>query len=89
MSEIIDLNSRLGQLSKTVKAGIAKRNQQAQITQSAKQARKASDWQTVQDNHTDVAAWISEMGAVFGKPAMVRVTDDEGTVILDSRRYGQ
>jgi hypothetical protein len=88
MPEIIDLDARLGRLKSTVKAGIAKRNQQAQVTQSAKQARKAADWQTVQDNHPDVAAWISEIGAVFGRPAWVRVTDEDGAVILDSRRYG-
>jgi hypothetical protein len=88
MSKAIDLDARLGRLSKTVKAGIAKRNEQAQVTQSAKQARKASDWQTVQEQHPDVAAWISEMGAVFGNPASVKVTSNGGDVILDTARYG-
>jgi hypothetical protein len=88
MPEIIDLNSRLGQLSKTVKAGIAKRNEQAQVTQSAKQARKSADWQTVQDNYPDHAQFISDFTAVFGKPASVKVTANGGDVILDTRRYG-
>lgn len=49
--------------------------------------QKQADWQTVQDNHPDVAAHIAEFAAVFGRPAMLMVRDDTGTVILDSRRY--
>jgi hypothetical protein len=87
MPEIIDLDARLGKLSKTVKAGIAKRNEQAQVTQSAKAARKAADWQTVQEHYPDHARFISDFTAVFGKPASVRVTANSGDVILDSERY--
>lgn len=71
----------------TVRATQKVRNEQAGITQSAKQARKQADWQTVQKRHPDVAAWISDMGAVFGKPASLTVTDSAGDVLLDSRRY--
>ena len=87
MPEIIDLNARLGRLRSTVRAKQKVRNEQSQVTQSAKQARKQADWATVQERHPDVAAWISEMGAVFGKPALLRVTDNAGDVLLDSRRY--
>lgn len=51
------------------------------------QARKAADWATVQERHPDVAEWIADMGAAFGKPASVTVTDNTGDVLLDSRRY--
>jgi hypothetical protein len=69
--------------------GLAKLAGKVQAEVRTSNSRKAADWQNVQEQHPDVAAWILEMGTVFGKPAMVRVTDDEGTVILDSRRYGQ
>jgi hypothetical protein len=88
MNQVIDLNSRLGRLNQTVKAGIAKRNEQAQVTQSAKQARKAADWQTVQEHYPDHARFISDFTAVFGKPTSVKVTANSGDVILDSERYG-
>lgn len=88
MSQVIDLDARLGRLRSTVCAKQKVRNEQAGITQSAKQARKAADWATVQADHPDVAEHIKAMGAVFGKPALVRVTDDAGAVVLDSRRYG-
>lgn len=50
-------------------------------------ARKAADWATVQERHPDVAAHISDFASVFGKPALLRVTDNSGDVLLDSRRY--
>lgn len=87
MAEIINLEDRLGRLSQTVQHRIAMRNERLQSEHAAKQARKAADWQTVQENHPDVAAHISEFAAVFGRPAMLRVTDNSGTVILDTRRY--
>lgn len=51
------------------------------------QARKAADWATVQERHPDVAAHISDFASVFGKTALLRVTDDLGGVLLDSRRH--
>ena len=87
MAEVIDLDARLGRLQSTVRAKQAVRNEQAQVTQSAKSARKAADWATVQEHYPDTAQFISDFTAVFGKPDMVRVTDDEGKVILDSERY--
>ena len=88
MSQVIDLDARLGRLKSTVRAKQAKRNEQAQVTQSAKQSRKAADWQTVQEHYPDHAQFISDFTAVFGKPASVKVTANGGDVILDSRRYG-
>lgn len=87
MAHVIDLDARLGRLRSTVRAKQKVRNEQAQVTQSAKQARKQADWQTVQERHPDVAAHISEFASVFGKPALLRVTDNAGNVLLDSRRY--
>lgn len=87
MNQVIDLNSRLGRLNQTVKAGIAKRNEHAQVTQSAKAARKAADWQTVVEHYPDHARFISDFTSVFGKPASVKVTANSGDVILDSGRY--
>lgn len=83
-----DLTARLSRLSSTVTAGIAQRQQRQQADAVAGQAKKAADWAAVQADHPDVAEHIKAMGAVFGKPALVRVTDDAGTVLLDSRRYG-
>jgi hypothetical protein len=88
MAEVIDLDARLGRLQSTVRAKQAVRNEQAQVTQSAKQARKAADWQTVQEHYPDHAQFISDFTAVFGKPASVKVTANSGDVILDSERYG-
>ena len=68
--------------------GLAKLAGKVQAEVKTSNSRKAADWQTVQDEHPDVAAWISEMGAVFGKPASVRVTANSGDVVLDSARYG-
>jgi hypothetical protein len=87
MAEIIDLDARLGRLSKTVKAGIAQRNEQAKATQSAKAARKAADWETVVEHYPDHARFIRDFNSVFGKPARVKVTAESGDVILDSERY--
>lgn len=49
--------------------------------------RKADDWQRVQDEHPDVAQFITDVASVFGKPASVVVKTTEGDVILDSSRY--
>jgi hypothetical protein len=88
MAEVIDLDARLGRLQTTVRAKQAKRNEQAQVTQSAKSARKAADWATVQEHYPDHARFIRDFTEVFGRPASVRVTANSGDVILDSRRYG-
>ena len=87
MPEIINLNDRLGRLSQTVQHRIAKRNERLQSEHAAKHARKAADWKTVQERHPDVATHISEFASVFGKPALLWVTDNTGDVLLDSRRY--
>lgn len=87
MSHVIDLDARLGRLRSTVRVTQQVRNEQARVTQAAKHTRKLADWATVQERHPDVAAWISDMGAAFGKPALLRVTDNSGDVLLDSRRY--
>lgn len=83
-----DLSARLSRLSSTVTAGIAHRQERERAEQVAGQARKAADWATIQERHPDVAEHIKAMGAVFGKPAMIRVKDGAGTVLLDSRRHG-
>ena len=87
MSQVIDLDARLGRLNSTVRAKQAKRNEQAKVTQSAKAARKAADWSTLQEHYPDHARFISDFNAVFGKPARVKVTANSGDVILDSERY--
>ena len=87
MAGMTDLSARLSRLSSTVTAGIAQRQERERAEQVAGQARKAADWAAVQADHPDVAEHIKAMGAVFSKPAMVRVKDDAGTVLLDSRRY--
>jgi hypothetical protein len=88
MAKVIDLDARLGRLSQTVKHRIATRNERLIEDHAKKQSRKTSDWQTVQDNYSDHAQFISDFTAVFGKPASVKVTANSGDVILDSARYG-
>lgn len=87
MAEVIDLDARLGRLKSTVRAKQAVRNEQAKATQSARQARKAADWSTVQEHYPDHARFISDCNAVCGKPERVKVTANSGEVILDSERY--
>lgn len=87
MAEVIDLDARLGRLSQTVKHRIGQRNQRMRAQYEDKQARKARDWQTVKDRHSDVAQFISDVGKAFGPLASVTVTDNSGDVLLDSRRY--
>lgn len=87
MAEVTDLDARLGRLRLTVRATQQVRNEQVRVTQAAKHTRKLADWATVQERHPDVAAHISVFASVFGKPAFLRVTDNSGDVLLDSRRY--
>ena len=54
-----------------------------------KQSRKAADWKNVCDNHPDVADHIREFSAVFGAPASLKVTENDGSVILNSEWYGR
>ena len=68
-------------------AGLSKLGGKITAEQQSARDRKTADWAAVQADHPDVAEHIKAMGAVFGRPALVRVRDDAGTVVLDSRRY--
>ena len=68
-------------------AGLSKLGGKITAEQQSARDRKAADWAAVQADHPDVAEHIKAISAVFGKPAMVRVKDDKGDVLLDSRRY--
>lgn len=86
MSKTIDLTDRLTRLNKTVEHTIRERNEQAQVTQVAKQDRKRREWESVCEHAPDHAALITALGAGFGKLASVRVCVGSET-ILDSTRY--
>lgn len=47
---------------------------------------RADDWKRVNEDHPDVAEFITEIAEVFGKPAVVVVKEGD-EVILDSRKY--
>jgi hypothetical protein len=74
--KVIDISRRLERLNNTVQAA-----------RVVKQNLRATDWQRVQREHPDHAAFISAVSASIGKPKRVQVKTDAGDVILDSRRY--
>ena len=49
--------------------------------------QKAEDWKRLQEEHPEQARHITDIARVFGRPAQVVVTTDEGEVVLDSDRY--
>ena len=50
-------------------------------------SQKAEDWKRVQDELPEHAQHITDIAKVFGRPAQVVVTTDEGEVVLNSEQY--
>lgn len=49
-------------------------------------AEKRAKWNAIQRDYPDLAVFLRDFNRAFGKPGRVRVTDEEGRVILETSK---
>lgn len=66
--------------------GLAKLGRDITARQAHMQEQRRQQWQRVQEEAPAHAELLSSITATFGKPKRVKITKDDGTVLLDSQR---